>query len=204
MNYWKHSLLSRKKFGGAPEDYLAVHAFLDGSKLFFFDLRHRALLHHTYGISLCIRKFGETLVNSEGRTVLLRDVAAEHCKEDLAGIVPALPNWFRGSEAVLAPLLKPVTPRDTLLRDFLWEPYLLSGLYATLLITHSSFGLWLAREVLGLDAALELAPMLSAPSPNEWLPQMRFTERWQFRPDLQQLKDIDHELPPTPASSLPG
>ncbi|MBC9908934.1 DUF6915 family protein [Chitinophaga varians] len=95
MNYWKHSLLSKKKFDGEAADYLHIHKFLDSSKLFYFNLRHRILLHHTYGIDLCTKKFGETLVNSSNQTILVRDIAAEHCKEDLLGVVPTLNQWFK-------------------------------------------------------------------------------------------------------------
>lgn len=56
MNYWKHSLLFKKKFGGNAEDYLHIHKFLDMSKLFYFSNKHRILLHHTYGIDLCVQK----------------------------------------------------------------------------------------------------------------------------------------------------
>ena|SRR5687767_3010002 len=108
MNYWKHSLLSKKKFNGAPEDYLSIHKFLDISKLFYFDIRHRILLHHTYGIDLCIRQFGEMIVNADNQKVLVRDIAAEHCKEDLMGIVPTLNNWFKYADDALLDFIKQI------------------------------------------------------------------------------------------------
>ncbi|GAA4343870.1 DUF6915 family protein [Flaviaesturariibacter amylovorans] len=193
MNYWKHSLLSRKKFGGLPDDYFAIHRFLDSSKLYFYDMRHRALLHHTFGIALCTRRFGETLVNADGRTVLVRDVAAEHCREDLMGIVPTLNNWFRNVDARLAESLPPIDVADPGLQEFLLEPFLMSGLKASLVITHSNFGVHLARELFGSTAALELAQQLDGTGVNELLPLIRLQERWQYTPDLKQLKDIEHE-----------
>jgi hypothetical protein len=95
MDYRKHSLLSKKKFGGDANDYMALHKFMDTSKLFSFDVRHRILLHNTYGIHICIQKFGDVLTNSDGLAMLVRDVAAEHCKEDLMGVVPISWNHHR-------------------------------------------------------------------------------------------------------------
>ncbi|WP_409994853.1 DUF6915 family protein [Chitinophaga pinensis] len=77
-----------KKFNGQTEDYMHIHKFMDSSKLFYFNYRHRILLHNTYGIDLCIQQFGETLINTDKQTVLIRDIAAEHCKEDLWGLSP--------------------------------------------------------------------------------------------------------------------
>lgn len=192
MNYWKHSLLSKKKFNGAAEDYLAIHKFMDSSKLFYFDLRHRILLHNTYGIDLCIEKFGETVSNADGKTILVRDIAAEHCKEDLAGIVPTLNNWFKYVDNEILSLIKPINPSDSKLKEFLLRPYLMSGLQSTLIITHSNFGVYLTKEILGLDYALELTKHLEHSAINELLQYIKLKERWQYSPDLQQLKQIEN------------
>ncbi|MEL6972750.1 MAG: hypothetical protein AAFZ63_17895 [Bacteroidota bacterium] len=61
MNYYDHSLLSVRKFGGAPEDYLSIHKFLDSSKLFYHHAKHRLLLHHLFGVELTIQKFGDLI-----------------------------------------------------------------------------------------------------------------------------------------------
>jgi len=169
MNYWKHSLLSKKKFNGVPEDYLPVHKFIDSGKLFYFDIRHRILLHHTYGIELCMLKFGETITNSDGQTLLIRDIAAEHCKEDLMGIVPTLNNWFKYVDSEIFNFIKPVKPTDTKLRELVLHPLVMSGLQSTLIITHSNFGIFLVKEILGIDYALEWASQLQATNINELL-----------------------------------
>jgi hypothetical protein len=49
---FEHAQSSAKKFGGRAEDYLAIHTWLDESKAFFPDFRHRALRHHAEGIFL--------------------------------------------------------------------------------------------------------------------------------------------------------
>jgi hypothetical protein len=192
MNYWKHSLLSKKKFNGEAEDYLEIHKFIDTSKLFYFHIKHRILLHNTYGIELCIQKFGETLTNSQNQKVLIRDVAAEHCKEDLMGVVPTLNNWFKYVDDCLLNLVKPINPSDSKLKEFVLTPLLMSGLKSTLIITHSNFGIYLAKEILGIDYALELANHLQDAYINELLQYVKLKDRWQYTPDLKQLKEIEN------------
>ena len=194
MNYWKHSLLSRKKFHGLADDYLAIHKFMDTSKLFYFDIKHRVLLHHTYGIDICIQKFGETLVNSDNQKILIRDIAAEHCKEDLMGVVPTLNNWFKYVDDTLPERIKPLNPYDSVLKEFLLRPYLMSGLRSTLLITHSNFGIFLTKEILGIDYALELAKHLERANVNEFLQYVKLKDKWQYTPDIKQLKNIENEF----------
>jgi hypothetical protein len=194
MNYWKHSLLSKKKFNGIAEDYLPVHKFIDTSKLFYFDIKHRILLHNTYGIDLCIQKFGETVTNAEGQTILVRDIAAEHCKEDLMGIVPTLNNWFKYVDDRVHSFIKPINPTDSKLKEFILRPLILSGLKSTLLITHSNFGIFLVKEFLGIDYALELANYLEGAGTNELLQYVKLKDRWQYTPDLQQLNTIQNGL----------
>lgn len=54
----EHAQSSARKFGGRPEDYLAIHRWFDESKAFFPDFRHRALRHHAEGIFLAERIWG--------------------------------------------------------------------------------------------------------------------------------------------------
>lgn len=194
MNYWKHSLLSKKKFGGNAQDYLAVHKFMDASKLYFFDIKHRALLHNTYGIDLCIQKFGDCIVNSENKTILVRDVAAEHCKEDLLGVVPTLTQWFRYCDPAVEEIIPTLTSTNNAINDFLLKPYLMSGLKSSLFITHSNFGVYLVTEFFGAGHALELANQLHEKTLDQFMPFLKLRERWQYSPDVKQLKTIQDEL----------
>mgnify|MGYP000862260697 CR=1 FL=1 len=194
MNYWKHSLLSKKKFGGVTEDYLDIHKFIDVSKLFYFDFKHRILLHNTYGIDICIQKFGETLVNSENKTLLIRDIAAEHCKEDLMGVVPTLNNWFKYVDELQLKFIKPINPTDSKLKEFILRPFMMSGLKSTLIITQSNFGIYLTKEILGIDYALELANYIQEQSINELLQHIKLKDKWQYSPDLKQLKSIENGI----------
>jgi hypothetical protein len=61
---YHHSVSSARKFGGVPQDYFAVHQWMDGSKEITCDFRHRALRHHAEGIAMCVRLFGPVVVLS--------------------------------------------------------------------------------------------------------------------------------------------
>lgn len=88
-----HSESSARKFGGVPDDYVPIHKFLDQSKLHIADWRHRALLHTTFGISLCEQMFGDLYTRpSDGVKVCTRTVASVHIEEDL-GSIPT-PEFF--------------------------------------------------------------------------------------------------------------
>jgi hypothetical protein len=91
---YHHALSSARKWGGAADDYLPVHAWFDESKAFLADQRHRALRHHAEGIFLAERVFGPTLTNRDGRVIPVRWVGEQHIKEDLRRI-PAAADWLR-------------------------------------------------------------------------------------------------------------
>ena len=89
----KHATRSAHLFGGAAEDYLAIHNWFDESKAHIGDLRHRALRHNSEGIFLCESIFGVTMENSDGRQVPVRSVGEQHVKDDL-GWVPSVKDWL--------------------------------------------------------------------------------------------------------------
>ena len=88
-----HAQGSARKFGGTPEDYLAIHNWFDESKSFFADFRHRALRHHCEGIFLAERIFGAAITNSAGDQVPVRYIGEQHVKEDL-GWIPTAQDWL--------------------------------------------------------------------------------------------------------------
>lgn len=114
-NAWHHSVSSARKWGGRPEDYLAIHQWFDESKEHLADFRHRALRHHTQGIFECERQFGPTIEISAGiqhtpetcpgrpcgdgcdhfqpKKIPTRWVGEQHVKEDL-GRIPTVADWF--------------------------------------------------------------------------------------------------------------
>lgn len=89
-----HAKTSARKYGGKPEDYYAIHTFIDGSKAAVADMRHRAALHNAFGCFVIEAVFGITAVNSEGKTYSPRDVAEDHIIEDL-GFIPTLEMWLK-------------------------------------------------------------------------------------------------------------
>lgn len=93
MNSWYHAVISAKKHGGVPEEYLPIHDFIDSSKATIADVRHRAMLHNAFGIFLCEKLFGHTITLSTGKTVPVRIVAEEHVHDDL-GFIPTVEHWL--------------------------------------------------------------------------------------------------------------
>jgi hypothetical protein len=89
MKPYVHAKTSARMWGGKPEDYLPVHDFLDSTKAHLPDMRHRAILHNSWGIYMAERLLGTTLTNSDGRVISVRDVAEQHVLDDL-GTIPTL------------------------------------------------------------------------------------------------------------------
>jgi hypothetical protein len=102
MKPYLHALISSKRFGGKPEDYLEIHDFMDSSKAHLADARHRMFLHNSFGIYLAERVCGEIVDNqrmpyitiSDGRKVQVRDVAEQHVLDDL-GYIPSLSDCVK-------------------------------------------------------------------------------------------------------------
>lgn len=95
MKPFLHARGSVSRWGGKPEDYMAIHDFIDSSKATMPDVRHRALYHHALGCYLVERIFGHTFINSDGREVSTRDVAEHHIIEDM-GFLPSVEDWIDG------------------------------------------------------------------------------------------------------------
>ncbi len=89
MKPYIHARNSARKHGGEPEDYLKIHNWFDQTKAHIADMRHRAVLHNSFGIYLCEQVFGTNIRNSEGKLVSVRDVGEDHVLEDL-GRIPSL------------------------------------------------------------------------------------------------------------------
>lgn len=97
MKPFIHARASAKRHGGKPEDYMAIHDFMDSSKSAVADVRHRCILHSAFGVYIAERVFGNTIVNSDGREVSVRDIAEDHVIEDL-GYIPSLDKWLSAME----------------------------------------------------------------------------------------------------------
>jgi hypothetical protein len=90
-----HAKSSAKKFGGAASDYQHIHDWFDQTKSHVADVRHRALLHSSFGIFLCEQVFGTVLTRkSDGRTVPVRTIGEQHVLEDM-GRIPTPQDWLK-------------------------------------------------------------------------------------------------------------
>jgi hypothetical protein len=104
---------SVKKWGGVPEDYLPIHDMMDSSKAHVADMRHRMVFHSSFGIFVMEKIFGTFITNSDGKKVQVRDVAEQHCLEDL-GCIPTLQDYLE--ETPLQPWM--TGARKVKLEDF--------------------------------------------------------------------------------------
>lgn len=95
MKPYLHAVSAAKKWGGRPEDYLLVEDFLDSSKAYHADMRHRALYHHSAGIFVVEAVLGHNLTNTDGVLVSTRDVAELHVLEDM-GRIPSPSDYLAG------------------------------------------------------------------------------------------------------------
>lgn len=93
MKPYLHSLASVKTFGGRPEDYQAIHDWFDQVKSAVPDMRHRAILHSSFGIYICEQVFGINIENSDGRLVSVRDIGEHHVIQDL-GTIPTVSDYL--------------------------------------------------------------------------------------------------------------
>ena len=78
-----HSKSSVKRWGGVVADYLPLHQFLDSPKTTMNNNTSRMLTHNTWFIyEVMPRVFGYNIVNSDGRSVDVVDIAMLHVAED--------------------------------------------------------------------------------------------------------------------------
>lgn len=89
-----HAKISVKRHGGCVEDYLPIHNFFDQTKSALADVRHRAILHSSFGCYLAEQVFGVYITNMDGKDISVRDIAEEHVFDDL-GTIPTIERWLR-------------------------------------------------------------------------------------------------------------
>lgn len=78
---YHHAISSSNTFGGGPEEDQATHDWFDQTKAHLPDVRHRALLHSS---------FGTTLRLASGKQVPVRLIGEQHVKEDMGGMIPTV------------------------------------------------------------------------------------------------------------------
>ncbi|MHB8123973.1 MAG: DUF6915 family protein [Desulfuromonadaceae bacterium] len=94
MKPYIHSKIHAKKYGGKPEDYADIDDFIDSSKSSLADVRHRAILHSSFGCYIVEQVFGRTRINSDGKEYSTRDVAEDHIQQDL-GFIPTMGQYLK-------------------------------------------------------------------------------------------------------------
>jgi len=88
-----HAKISVKKYGGHVDDYLPIHNFIDSSKSAMPDVRHRAILHSSFGCYLAEEVYGTYITNADGKMISTRDIVEEHIIQDL-GFIPTVEKWL--------------------------------------------------------------------------------------------------------------
>jgi len=91
---WVHAQSSAKRWGGTPEDYIAIHERMDSTKSAHAEVTHRCVFHSAFGIYIIEELFGRFLTNSDGKQVFVRDIAEQHVLEDW-GFIPSLSDWLK-------------------------------------------------------------------------------------------------------------
>lgn len=87
-----HADASARHFGGKPEDYIAIHEWIDQFKSVVGDVSHRQYLHNSKGPWMAQEVFGRAIRNSDGNMVNVRQIAENHIVEDL-GWLPSPADW---------------------------------------------------------------------------------------------------------------
>lgn len=94
---WVHAETSARHFGGNPEEYIAIHEWVDQMKESFGDVRHRAFFHNTKGPWLAQEVFGRyieiTDKTGKRKKISVREIAENHIVEDL-GCIPSPGDWL--------------------------------------------------------------------------------------------------------------
>jgi hypothetical protein len=93
MKPYIHAQNSVKRWGGKIDDYLPIHDFFDSSKAHVPDMRHRAILHSSFGIYIVERVFGTYITNSDHKVVQVRDIGDPHVIDDL-GRIPTVQDYL--------------------------------------------------------------------------------------------------------------
>ena len=178
MKPLQHAQISAKIYGGVWADYIEIHNFLDSSKAACAHFKHRFLLHHTEGIELAVRLFGEQIENNEKQTVSTRRILSGHLIEDVGKVV-TIEDWARDlmpqndapfyqflarkrvqieageikGEKELLNAFNLADEDACAVKSFLDFPLRNSAHPAALLFSHNSFAIFLAEKLFGVAFA---------------------------------------------------
>lgn len=94
-----HAKADVKKFGGKPEDYVKIHEVMDSSKGAVSSNLHRFAYHHShFTTNILPLIFGHQIVNSDGRSINVKDIGENHCLVDFKGkFIPTLQDYCQSA-----------------------------------------------------------------------------------------------------------
>jgi hypothetical protein len=177
MKPLQHARITAHRYGGKWQDWIAIHDWIDRSKAIFPSMQHRMLLHSDFGGWLAARIHGEAIGSKDGTVIPTSDLFRDHQVEDLGRVV-TLAEWLheintdywtrrrkppRQLEQIKEEPDKGLAarwggvPDDYLeLIGFFDKPceFAPDNPDAAALITHNSFGIFLAEELLGTTITL--------------------------------------------------
>jgi hypothetical protein len=177
MKPLQHARITAHRYGGEWQDWIAIHDWIDRSKAIFPSMQHRMFLHSDFGEWLIVRTHGESINAEDGAVVSTRDLFRDHQVEDLGRVV-TLAEWLHEVDADywtrrrkpprqleqvreepaqgLASRWGGVAGDYLALIDFFDKPceFAPNNPDAATMITHNSFGIFLAEELLGTTIIL--------------------------------------------------
>lgn len=177
MKPLQHARITAHRYGGGWQDWIAIHDWIDRSKMIFPSMQHRMLLHSDFGEWLAVRIHCENISTKDGAVISTRDLFRDHQVEDLGRVV-TLTEWLREIDADywtrrrrpprhleqiredpaegLAARWGGVPGDYLALIDFFDKPceFAPDNPDAAAMITHNSFGIFLAEELLGTAITL--------------------------------------------------
>jgi hypothetical protein len=98
MKPLQHARITRRRYGGEWQDWIAIHDWIDRSKAIFPSMQHRMFLHSDFGEWLAIRIHGEAIEAKDGTVIPTYDLFRDHQVEDLGRVV-TLAEWLRETDA---------------------------------------------------------------------------------------------------------
>src|SRR5215468_2722902 len=177
MKPLQHARITGRRYGGEWQDWIAIHDWIDRSKAIFPSMQHRMFLHSDFGEWLTVKIHGEAIEAKDGTVIPTCDLFRDHQVEDLGRVV-TLAEWLREISADywtrrrkpprqlehireepaegLAVRWGGVSDDYLELIDFFDRPgeFAPDSPDAAAMITHNSFGIFLAEELLGTVISL--------------------------------------------------
>lgn len=177
MKPLQHARITAHRYGGEWQDWIALHDWIDRSKMIFPSMQHRMFLHSDFGEWLTLQIHGESITAADGTVIATRELFRDHQVEDVGRVVP-LAEWLREIDTEYwkrrcrPPVrLEPIRdePAQGLAARWGGAPEDYQPLIAFFdtprafapeqaeaadLITHNSFGIFLAEELLGTTLSL--------------------------------------------------